>query len=291
MSRSRIVTLGHLKVAPTLIVAGIVAALAGQPRTAFAQAATSTDAEPLSTQELARKIVNPLTDVVSVPLQINWMSGVGPDEELRTLTYFQPVVPVSISDKWNLIGRWVMPYLSQPAAFGNSAGLGDIMAQAFFSPKSSNGFTWGAGPMFNLPTTTDPMLGLGKWAAGPVGAVMLQRGGMTYGMLANNIFSFAGTGTTPRPDVNMGYFQPVIAHTSRSGVTVSGSVEAIADWNAANDDDRWSIPITGAISKLTRFGTMPMSVQVGGGYYVAKPTYGPNWQLRTTFTLLMPRQR
>jgi len=45
-----------------------------------------------------------------------------------------------------------------------------------------------------------------------------------------------------------------------------------------------------AISKITRFGLYPMSVQIGGGYYVAKPTYGPSWQLRTTFTLLMPRK-
>jgi hypothetical protein len=34
----------------------------------------------------------------------------------------------------------------------------------------------------------------------------------------------------------------------------------------------------------------PVSVQIGGGYYVKTPTYGPSWQLRTTFTLLMPRK-
>ncbi len=283
MSRSRIVTM--------IGVASLLAALLAQPRAALAQATAPNDGEPLSTRELAKKVVNPLTDVVSVPLQFNWISGVGPDEELRTLTYFQPVLPMSISEQWNLIGRWVMPYLSQPAAFGGSSGLGDIMAQAFFSPKSSTGFTWGAGPMFNLPTTTDPTLGLGKWAAGPAVAVMKQKGGMTYGMLVNNIWSFADTGTTPRADVNMGYFQPVIAHTSHSGVTVMMSTEAVADWNAVNRDDRWSIPVNAMVSKLVRFGVYPMSVQVGGGYYVAKPTYGPSWQMRTTFTLLMPRQR
>jgi hypothetical protein len=69
------------------------------------------------------------------------------------------------------------------------------------------------------------------------------------------------------------------------------NTETIADWNAAKDDDRWSIPINLAVSKLTKFGAMPMSVQVGGGYYVKTPTYGPSWQLRTTFTLLMPRGR
>jgi hypothetical protein len=241
-------------------------------------------------QELAKKVVNPLTDVVSVPLQFNWLNDVGPDQELRSLIYFQPVVPMSLNDRWNLIGRWMMPYLSQPSAYGGSSGLGDIMAQAFFSPKTTGTFIWGVGPMFNLPTTTNPTLGYGKWAAGPAVAVVKLKGAMTYGMLANNIWSFASA-TKDRADVNLGYFQPVIAHTSRNGVTILISTEAIADWNAEDPDDRWSIPINLMVSKLTRFGATPMSIQVGGGYYVAKPSHGADWQLRTTFTLLFPRGR
>ena len=244
-----------------------------------------------SQQELAKKVVNPLTDMVSVPLQFNWLNDVGPEQELRSVIYFQPVVPISLNDRWNVIGRWMMPYMSQPVAYGGSSGLGDIMAQAFFSPKTSGTFTWGAGPMFNLPTTNDPTLGYGKWAAGPAVAVMKQTGGMTYGLLANNIWSFASASGRDRTDVNLGYFQPVIAHTSRNGVTVVLSTEAIADWNAENSDDRWSVPINVLVSKLTRFGATPMSVQIGGGYYVAKPSYGADWQLRTTFTLLFPRGR
>jgi hypothetical protein len=280
MNRSHIVT----SMAITLLLA------ATQPRPAFAQDAAPSG-EPESAQELAKKLVNPLTDMVSVPIQFNWINGVGPNKELRSLTYFQPVVPMSISEHWNLIGRWVVPYLSQPAAFGGASGVSDIIAQAFFSPKTTKSFTWGVGPMLYLPTTTDPTLGYGKWSAGPVVALMKQNGGMTYGMLWNNIWSFANTGDTPRPDVNMGYFQPVIAHSSRNGVTMTLSTETIADWNAPNPDDRWSVPITVAVSKITRFGPTPMSVQVGGGYYVKKPTNGPDWQLRTTFTLILPRQR
>jgi hypothetical protein len=261
-------------------------------RSAFAQNAGPPDSDQeANAQELAKKLVNPLTDLVSVPLQFNWINGIGPEKESRSLIYFQPVVPMSLSEDWNLIGRWVMPYLSQPTTFGGSSGLGDIIGQAFFSPKTSGTFTWGVGPMLYMPTTTDPTLGYGKWSGGPVVALMRQKGGMTYGMLWNNIWSFAGTGDIERPDVNMGYFQPVVAVTSRSGVTVTFSTEAIADWNAADNRDRWSVPVNLLVSKLTRFANTPMSVQVGAGYYVAKPTHGPDWQLRTTFTLLFPRRR
>jgi hypothetical protein len=261
-------------------------------RPVFAQSAPpSAELQTASAQELAKKLVNPLTDLVSVPLQFNWINGIGPEKETRSLIYFQPVVPMSLNQDWNLIGRWVMPYLSQPMAFGGSSGLSDIIAQAFFSPKTSGTFTWGVGPMLYLPATTDPTLGYGKWSGGPVVALMRQKGGMTFGLLVNNIWSFAGTGDIERADVNMGYFQPVIAHTSRNGVTVTFSTEALADWNAADDSDRWAVPVNLAVSKLTRFANTPLSVQVGGGYYVAKPTDGPDWQLRTTFTLLFPRQR
>ena len=266
---------------------GLAAVLITGARGAAAQGVAPEGAP--SQQELGKKLANPLTDMVSVPIQFNWLNDVGPIEELRTVTYIQPVVPMSITDRWNLIGRWVMPYVSNPESFGGSTGMGDIMAQAFFSPKSANGFTWGVGPMFNLPTTTDPGLGLGKWAAGPAVAAMYQKGGMTYGGLANNIWSFAGTSATPRADVNMGYFQPVIAHTSRNGITLLFSTEAVADWNAPDPDDRWSVPMNLLVSKITRFGMIPMSVQFGGGYYVVKPSYGPSWQMRTTFTLIMPR--
>jgi hypothetical protein len=271
----------------------VVSALSGATEpSAFAQStATNNQVESANPQALAKKVANPLTDIVSVPVQFNWINGVGPDNELRMLTYVQPVVPMSISKDWNLIGRWVVPYLAQPEAFGGSSGISDMIAQAFFSPKTSGTFMWGVGPMLYLPTTRDPTLGYGKWSAGPVAAVIRQQGSMTYGMLWNNIWSFAGTGDTPRPDVNMGYFQPVIAHSSRSGVTITLSTETIADWNAADSGDRWTVPITVAVSKITRFGMLPMSVQLGTGYYVVKPTYGPSWQLRTTFTLLLPRSR
>lgn len=271
---------------------GIVAAVAcADPRGLFAQdAPPAKAAEPASTQELAKKLVNPLTDVVSIPLQFNWLNNVGPDQELRTVIYIQPVVPVSVSEHWNMIGRWVTPYVSQPTAFGGSSGIGDVMAQAFFSPKTQGTFSWGVGPMLNLPTTTDPTLGLGKWSAGPAVAVMKQNGSMTYGMLVNNLWSFASTGKAERRDVNMGYFQPVIAHTSKSGVTMVLNTETIVDWKAADRSDRWSVPVNVAVSKLTRFGVMPMSVQIGAGYYVVKPANSPSWQMRTTFTLLMPRK-
>lgn len=45
------------------------------------------------------------------------------------------------------------------------------------------GIVWGASPVFLLPTSTDELLGSGKWGAGPTTVVLKQDGPWTYGML------------------------------------------------------------------------------------------------------------
>jgi hypothetical protein len=228
-----------------------------------------------------------VSDVVSVPFQFNWINGNGPQQDLRFVMNLQPVVPFAISEKWSLIGRWIMPYESQPAMLGSVTGLGDITASAFFSPRGSTGLLWGAGPVLQLPTTSDPALGSGKWSAGPTAVLVKQAGPWTYGMLWNQLWSFAGTSTADRAEVNRALFQPFLAHVTKKGVTTTLQSEATADWSASGSSV-WTIPIIGQVSKVTRFGPFPFSIAGALGVYVAKPDDGPEWQLRTVFTLVLP---
>src|SRR5512137_158694 len=94
-------------------------------------------AEP-SAADLAKQLSNPIADLVSLPLQLNWQEGVGPDNDLSFNMKFQPVVPFHITPKWNLIGRMILPYINQPALTtggSTASGTGDIVASAFFSPS------------------------------------------------------------------------------------------------------------------------------------------------------------
>jgi hypothetical protein len=106
-------------------------------------------------------------------------------------------------------------------------------------------------------------------------------------MLWNQLWSFASTSTVDRPDVNRGFFQPFLAHVAHKGVTVTLQSEATANWNASGSDV-WTIPISAQVSKVTRFGPFPLSMAGALGVFVAKPDGGPDWQLRTTFTLVLP---
>ena len=253
---------------------------------ASSMAATPPDAR--DEQDVAKKLSNPVADMVSVPLQYNWINGNGPQHDLRFVMNLQPVVPVALNEKWNLIGRWIMPYVSQPASLGSASGIGDITASAFFSPRHSRGAIWGVGPVFGLPTTSDPGLGTGQWTIGPTVVVLKQEGPWTYGILWNQLWSFASVSDVARPDVNQGFFQPFLAHVTPQGVTFTIQSESIANWNASSDV--WTIPLNVLLSKVTRFGPFPFSVAGGFGVFLESPSGGPEWQLRTAFTLVLPKK-
>lgn len=253
--------------------------------------AAAQDAAGEDAQALAKKLSNPVSDMVSVPFQYNWENGVGPDHGLRTVLNIQPVVPVTLNDHWSVIGRWIMPYVSQPEFLGLASGFSDIVFSAFFAPSGGSSFIWGAGPVFSLPMTSDPALGSGKWSAGPTVVVLKMAGPWIYGMLWNQLWSFGDTSDLPRTEVNQGFFQPFLAYCSATGVTYTLQSESNANWQAPNSSDTWTIPINVLVSKVTKFGPFPLSVAAGAGVYVASPDGGPDWKLRAAFTVMLPRKK
>jgi hypothetical protein len=200
---------------------------------------------------------------------------------------------MSLNQDWNMILRWIMPYVSQPRLTEGSlpqSGLSDIVASLFFSPARPGAVIWGVGPVFLLPTTSDPVLGSGKWGMGPTAVVLKQTGGWTYGALANHIWSVAGddfTGGAVREDVNSTFLQPFLAYTTANAVTYTVNMEASANWKA--DEDTWTSPLHLTVAKLTRFGPFPMSIGGGIGIFTAAPGGSPDWRLRFVATLLLPR--
>jgi len=243
-------------------------------------------------EALAKKLANPISDMVSIPFQFNWDQGVGPNDEPRFVLNIQPVVPFKISEKWNLIARWILPYVGQPVLTtgGESAsGFSDIVFSTFFSPRESKGAIWGVGPVLALPTTTDPLLGSGKWSAGPTFVILKQSGPWTYGALANHLWSIADATDAPRSDVDQSYVQPFLAHGWKNGATLTLSSESSANWEASSD--KWTVPVIVQLSKITRLGPFPFSVGGGLGYYVEKPQDGPEWKLRMAFTVILPAKK
>ena len=241
--------------------------------------------------ELAKQLSNPISDLVSVPFQFNWEEGIGDQDATRTVLNVQPVVPFELNDEWNLIGRWIMPFVSQPSlapGLDSTFGLSDILFSAFFSPRNSGGWIWGVGPVVSLPSTDEPTLGTGKWSAGPTVVLLKESGPWTYGVLANQLWSFADASDENRPDVDRLFLQPFLAYQRGNGVSFTVQSESTYDREAA-DGDEWTVPINVAVSKVTTFGPFPFSIAGGYGYFAEAPGIGPERKLRISFTLILPR--
>jgi len=247
-----------------------------------------------SSADLAKQLSNPVASLVSVPLQFNWDQQVGVDDDTRTTINFQPVVPMALNEDWNMILRWIMPYVSQPRLFDGAqpaSGLSDIVASVFFSPAKPGAFIWGAGPVFLLPATSEPLLGSGKWGVGPTFVILKQTGGWTYGGLMNHLWSFAGddfSGGAPRSDVNSTFLQPFVSYTTAKAVTLGVNLEATANWEA---EDEWTVPMHFTVGKLTKFGPYPFSITVGVAPFLAAPNGQPDFRVRFVGTVLLPVKR
>jgi hypothetical protein len=246
-----------------------------------------------SDAELAEKLTNPVAAMISVPFQFNYDQNIGPvDDGDKTYLNFQPVIPSAISEDWNMITRVIVPLAEQSDIFpgaGSQFGLGDITASLFFSPKkpTDSGWIWGAGPVFYLPTATDDLLGAKKWGLGPTAVFLRQSHGWTYGALVNHIWSVASVkGDPDHPDLSNTFIQPFLSFTTKTAWTYSANLESTYDWKAS----QWAVPLNLSVSKLTRFGKLPVSFAGGVGYWLEHSDTGAkDLRLRFVVTLLFPQ--
>ncbi|MET0209393.1 MAG: transporter [Variovorax sp.] len=262
---------------PALVVAAATG-LAASAWPAFAQ----------DSEDLAKKLSNPVAALVSVPLQYNYDHHIGSDDGHKNYLNFQPVVPISLNSDWNMISRTIVPIVSQTnVSPGTSqSGLGDITQSLFFSPKAPGpgGLIWGLGPVFLLPTGTEPALSARKWGIGPTGVVLKQEGSWTVGMLANHIWG--GGGSSSRPDVSNTFLQPFVSYTTRDAWTYTLNTESTYDWK----NKQWSVPINALVTKLVKFGDQPVSIGGGLRYWVESPDSGAHdLGVRLVVTFLFPK--
>ncbi len=244
------------------------------------------DDEAAKQAELVRKTLNPIASLTSVPFQNNWDFGIGPSDAMKYTLNFQPVIPVSLSKDWNVIGRTILPtvYLESTApGVSSKFGLGDTLQSFFFSPKEApGGWIVGAGPALLLPTATDSALGSGKWGAGPTAVVLRQDKGFTYGVLANHLWSYEGWGAQ---NVNATYLQPFVGYTTKSFTTFMVNTESTYDWQG----HQWSVPVNFMATQMLKVSKQPITLQLGYRYYADGPSGGPDWGLRFAVTLLFPK--
>ncbi len=248
---------------------------------------------PLQAQEqseLAKKTQNPVSDLISLPLQNNFTFDVGPDDDLLWVLNVQPVIPVRAGN-WNLIHRPILPLIDQPALVpgqDDETGLGDLNYQLFVSPAKAGKWVWGIGPSLVIPTASEDALGTEKWSLGPSFVALTMPGRWVIGGLVTQVWSFAGD--DDREDVSEFLFQYFINYNFQRGWYVTSAPIITADWEAPSSQ-RWIVPFGGGFGKIARFGKQPVNLSFQIYYNVERPDVLGDWSARFQIQFLFPKKQ
>lgn len=222
----------------------------------------SSTAQADDAAELAKKLSNPVADVINMPFQLNYDENIGAAENIsRYQLNIQPVVPIKLNENWNVISRTVLPVIVQDYDGMNKDtdwGVGDITQSFFLTPTSGpNGLIVGFGPVIYLPTASEKAFGPDQYGLGPTAVIAKQSNGWTVGALANHLWAVEKKDGTE--GINSTFLQPFINYTTPASVTYSLNTESTYDWNS-ND---YTIPVNLTATKIVKLDKQLISV--GGG--------------------------
>jgi hypothetical protein len=239
----------------------------------------------------AKQSQNPIANMISVPFQNNTNLSAGPERDTQDVLNIQPVVPLSLGPDWNLITRTILPVISEPALSASGSrtnGIGDMLFSAFFSPQTSRGWIWGAGPAIEAPTHSNDFLGNDGWGLGPTFVVLHLAAGSpwVYGVLVNNVWSVGSSRLSHA--YNNGLMQPFVNYNMGRGVYLVTSPIVTVNWTAAGGQ-QLTLPLGGGIGRIVHLGKLPVNVQLASYSNVVRPTNGASWQVRTQVQLLFPK--
>ncbi|GAB1309582.1 hypothetical protein KH5_22650 [Urechidicola sp. KH5] len=232
--------------------------------------------------DLAKKIQNPIANLISVPFQNNF--DFGKDIRPTNTLNIQPVYPISISENLDLITRAIVPVVSAPIQpEGRLDGIGNITLATFFTSANPGKVIWGAGPTFMFPSV-EQGLGFDKFGIAPSGIALYQNNGWTLGCLAQNFFGVAGNSNA---DLNFFYTQIFAVKNLKKGWYVNSAPIITSNWDAPSGS-QWTVPIGAGFGKLSKVGKLPINWQTGIYKYIEHPG-NADYQLRLQVVLLFPK--
>jgi hypothetical protein len=261
--------------------------------TAFAQEvkpgtapAASSDIDKVG---IAKKLANPIANMISVPLQYEFSRGLGRNQGGSEQTLlFQPVMPFNLGGGDTFIVRPIVAGVREVSVQGASGqpysgyGIANVTIESFYAPNTNSSWIYGVGPYAVSPSGNSGKFGSQQTGAGVTGVVLNRHGPWTYGLLGYQSWEVGGNpafGTQ-----NNLYGQPFLAYTNKEALTITANMEALYNY----DTRRTSNPLYVGASKLTVIGGVPFSFSAGPMYYVSNTPGGPSgWGARATATVVI----
>ena len=162
------------------------------------------------TKDLAKASQSPVVAMISVPIENNATFNNGDEDVFVNVTNIKPVIPMGITENWNLINRLIVPVIYQDDGFmgnhhttgitsggascderggsGKSVRPGRYRLSGFFLTKKPGKVVWGLGPELHIPTGTE-RLTTNQWSLGPAAVVLTMPGHWVIGALVSNVWN------------------------------------------------------------------------------------------------------
>ena len=262
----------------------------------FMAAAATIDAdmaEDKKADEINKQLSNPISSIWALQLQQNsyWLNR--PSRNVVNLQ-FQPVMPLSLTEDWNLITRPVFqvmnstPYVNESGNLHRVTGFGDTILATLLSPSPELAGPWlfGAGPSFIFPSASNARLGQHKWQIGPAGVFGYVGNKWLAGVFPQQWFSYGGRGSQTLSQMNVQYF---FTYLPGEGWGIGTSPNMLVNWYA-RDGNKVTFPVGLNISKVVWLGPFPVKLQVQGQYMPVHPNvFGQKWNLQFAITPVIPK--
>jgi len=239
-----------------------------------------------SEAELAKASQNPVANLVSLPLQYNYYTAGGLGQNSQMVLNVQPVLPLTMGERWLLVSRTIVPFVSIPIAnVIRTGGTADIQEQAYFTKAKPGKVTWALGPIFSFPTATNRIVRTGQWGLGPTAVVLVMPGPWVIGALANNVWRIGGD--AQGHVLNAFTTQPFINFNLPFAWSITTAPIITADWSAG-EGQKWTVPIGIGVGKITHIGTQAMNFGMQYYHNLNHPSVAGAEQMRFQATLLWP---
>ena len=237
-----------------------------------------------SAEEIAAELSNPNSAVATLNFknQIRWFEGNLPgagDQSSYTLL-FQPVFPFVLASEAKIIWRPAIQLLiDQPVfnpesnGFGSVSGLGDIVFDLVYAPKTEGGLLLAYGLITSLPVATKDALGSDRWTLGPELLIGKINPKYVMGFLTSHQWDIAGSGVA---DISLTNLLIFYTYLPGGGWSVGTGPSITYNWV----NEQWTVPIQLNAGKTVMWNGRPWKLSVEVNYYVEKSdTFGQRWMI------------
>ena len=252
--------------------------------------AEDTEEKAQSLSEINKELTNPITSIWPLTFQFN--NFILENGHWNNNMLFQPVLPVSLTENWNLINRPVIPVFQSvphpiaPDRFRQTTAFGDLADVEMLSPAHADPWLLALGPAFIFPTATSMFTGQGKYQIGPAGVIGYLTNKYIVGVFPQQWWSVSGGGGPAVSQLNL---QPFASWFLGGGWSIGYSGNVLANWHASSDD-KWTVPVGLAIAKVVKLGRLPIRVALAGQYMPVHPSeFGQEWNVQLLIAPVIPK--